>query len=101
MLETKKIIFVAEFARIDGGETPSMALRKIVTRPDGGQKSIAMTIPVPDAALLARAGQELRDGDQIEVEIETRWGEKDIPKSLLGFSRVAAAQGRMLAAAGG
>ncbi len=100
MLETKKTTFVAEFARIDSGETPGLALRKIVTRPDGGQKSVAVTIPVRDAVLLARAGQELRDGDQIEVEIETRWGEKDIPKSLLGFSKVAISQGKTLAAAG-
>ena len=88
MLETKVTTIVAEFVRIVNGPTPSIALHKIVTRPDGKQKPIAMTVPVEDTFLLARAERDLRAGDLIEVKIETRWAEEGIPKTLVDFLTV-------------
>lgn len=92
MLETKVTTIVAEFVRIVNGPTPGIALHKIVTRPDGKQKSLAMTVPVEDEFLLARAGRELRAGDLVEVKIETHWAEEGIPKTLVDFLAVEAPQ---------
>jgi len=100
VLETKITTLLAEFAAIDTRDLPSMVLRKLMTRPDGKKNPVAIKVPVRDAALLARARQELRERDQIEVEVETRWAEPGIPKSLLRFSRVAVSQDRTLAAVG-
>ena len=100
MLETKITTFLAAFVRVDGGELPSIALRKIVTRPDGKQKYVAMTVPIRDQELLARSKKELREGDQVEIKIETRWAEAGIPKTLIDFSKVEARQEKTLLAVG-
>ena len=100
MLETKITTLLAEFVRIDNRGLPEIVLRKIVTRPDGQQKYVAMAVPIRDQDLLAQAARDLRERDQIEIKIETRWAEEGIPKTLLSFTKVAAPQGKVLAAIG-
>lgn len=39
-----------------------------------------MSVPIRDERLLVRAERDLRDSDEIEVTIETRWAEEGIPK---------------------
>ena len=94
MLETKTTTTRAIFAQIDPGEPPSIALHKLLTRPDGKQKHASFSVPIRDKRLLARAEQELQAGDEVEVIVETRWAEEGIPKTLMGFSKVSAPQGR-------
>ena len=98
MLETKITTLLAEFVRISNHAPPQIVLRKIMTRPDGQQKYVAMTAPIRNQDLLARAARDLREGDQIEIKIETRWAEAGIPKTLLSFTKVATPQGRALTA---
>ncbi len=100
MLETKITTTCAAFARIESGEPPTAVFHKILTRPDGKQKYVALSVPIRDALLLARASRELRSGDEIQVTIETRWAEEGIPKTLLDFSKVPAPQGKSLLAVG-
>jgi len=100
MLETKITTARATFARVEAGEPPTAAFHKILTRPDGKQKYIAMSVPIRDERLMARAVRELRRGDEIEVTIETRWAEEGIPKTLLDFAKVPAPQDKTLLAVG-
>lgn len=88
MLETKVSITRAVFTRVDPGEPPSVALYKILTRPDGKRKHVSLSVPIRDGHLLARVEQELQDGDEIEVTVETRWADEGIPHTLLDFSKV-------------
>lgn len=87
MLETKVTITRATFTRVDFGEPPSVALYKVLTRPDGKKKHVSMSIPIRDGHLLASAEKELQNGDGIEVIIEMRWAEEGIPTTLLGFAK--------------
>jgi len=75
MLETKITTTRATFARTEPGEPPTVAFHEISTRPDGARKYIAMSVPIRDEGLLARVERDLRSGDEIEVTIETCWGE--------------------------
>ncbi len=88
MLGTKITTLRATFARIEPGKPPTAAFHKTLTRPDGAQKYIAVSVPVRDECLLARAERDLRSGDEIEVTIETRWAEEGIPTTLLDFAKV-------------
>ena len=96
-LETKVKTISATFTDITPGEPPSLAFHKILTRPDGKQKYMTMSVPIRDKDLLARAEQELRRGDEITVTIETRWAEVGLPKTLLDFSKVTAPKEQTLA----
>lgn len=96
MLGTKITTVRATFARIEPGEPPTVAFHKILTRPDGAQKHIAMSVPIRDERLLARVGKELRSGDEIEVTIETCWAEEGIPTTLLDFAEARTAQDKTL-----
>jgi len=96
MLETKITTTRATFFRVEPGEPPTVAFHKILTRPDGKQKHIAMSVPIFDELLLARAERELQSGDEIEVIIETRWAEEGIPRTLLDFAKVSAPPGKVL-----
>ena len=87
-LETKVKTISATFTGITSGEPPSLTFHKILTRPDGRQRYMTMSVPIRDADLLARAEQELTRGNEITVTIETRWAEADLPKTLLDFSKV-------------
>ncbi len=98
MLETEIVTTSATFADIDLGETPSLAFHKILTRPDGKQKYVSMSVPIRDKDLLTRAETALRRGDEIEVTIETRWAEEGIPKTLLNFAKVSVPQKQELVA---
>ena len=80
ILGTKVKTISATFTHITSGEPPSLAFHKILTRPDGKQKYMTMSVPIRDADLLARAEQELTRGDEITVTIETRWAEAGLPK---------------------
>lgn len=100
MLETIITTTRATFAHIKPGEPPIAAFHKTVTRPDGKQKYIAMSVPIRDERLRARAERELRSGDEIEVTIETRWAEDGIPKTLLDFAKVSTPQDKALLAVG-
>lgn len=100
MLETKTTPMRTIFAYIEPGETPAAAFHKILTRPDGARKSIAMSIPIRDERLLARAEKDLRNGDEIEVTLETCWAEEGIPETLLDFAKAPASQGKTLLLAG-
>jgi len=99
-LETKITTIRATFAHIEAGEPPSIAFHKILTRPDGNQKYIDMTVPIRDERLLARAERELRSGDVIEINVETRWAEVGIPTILLDFAKVPAPHDKTLLAVG-
>ena len=96
MLGTKITTTRATFTRIEQGEPPVVAFHKVLTRPDGARKYIAMSVPVRDERLLARAERDLRSGDEIEVTLETRWAEEGIPTTLLDFAKVPTLQGKML-----
>lgn len=96
MLGTKITTMCAIFTRIEPGEPPTVAFHKILTRPDGAQKSIAMSVPIRDERLLARAESDLRSGDEVEVTIETRWAEEGIPTTLLDFAKAPTLQGKTL-----
>lgn len=98
MLETKVTTTRSTFARVDPGEPPSLKFHKILTRPDGRQKYVSMSVPIRDKDLLTRAETELRRGDEIEVTIETRWAEEGIPKTLLDFAKVCVPQEQELVA---
>lgn len=87
MLETKVTTTRAIFTRIDFGEPPSVALYKVLTRPDGKKKHVSMSIPIRDGHLLAWAEKELQNGDDIEVVMGTRWAEEGIPTTLLRFAK--------------
>lgn len=100
MLETKKTTTRATFAHIKFGEPPIAVFHKILTRTDGKQKYIAMSVPIRDERLRARAERELRSGDEIEVTIETRWAEDGIPEALLDFAKVPTLQDKTLLAVG-
>lgn len=100
MLETKITTTRATFTRVELGEPSTVAFHKILTRPDGKQKYVAMSVPIRDERLLARAIRELRSGDEIEVTIETQWTEDGIPKTLLDFAKVPAPQDKTLLAVG-
>lgn len=100
MMETKITTTRATFTRIESGELPIAVFHKILTRPDGKQKYVALSVPIRDARLFARALRELRSGDEIEVTIETQWAEEDIPKILLDFAKVPAPQDKALLAVG-
>ena len=76
---------------------PASRSTKSLTRPDGKQKYMTMSVPIRDAALLARAERELTRGDEITVTIETRWAEEGLPKTLLDFSNAATTPERALA----
>lgn len=88
MLETKITTIHATFNHVKPGNPPSVSLNKVLTRPDGKQKYVSMSIPVRDRLMVARAEKELRPGDDVEVTIETRWAEEGIPKTLLSFAKV-------------
>jgi len=92
MLETKLTITRGTFARLTRDGVPSISFYKISRRLDGGQKYISSSVPVHDDELLARIEQEIEEGDEIEVTIETHWSEKGIPKSLLDFRLVSPRQ---------
>ena len=96
MLETKITTLRATFTRIEPGEPPAAAFHKILTRPDGARKYVAMSVPIRDERLLARAERDLRSGDEIEVTLETRWAEEGIPKTLLDFAKAPVLQERTL-----
>ena len=100
MLETKITTSRAIFSRVETGEPLTVAFHKILTRPDGKQKYIALSVPIRDERLLARVVRELRSGDEIEVTIETRWVEEGIPKTLLDFAKVPAPQNKTLLTVG-
>lgn len=93
MLETKLTVTRGTFAHLDRDGVPSISFYKISRRLDGGQKYISASVPVHDDKLLARIEQEVEEGDEIEVTIETHWSEKGIPKSLLDFRLVSPRQG--------
>ena len=88
----------ATFARIKPGDPPSVSFNKVLTRPDGKQKYVAMSIPVRDQRLLARAEMELSFGDKVDVTVETQWAAKDIPNTLLDFTKVSVPQDKTLLA---
>lgn len=52
MLETKVTTTRSTFARVDPGEPPSLKFHKILTRPDGRQKYVSMSVPIRDKDLL-------------------------------------------------
>ena len=88
MLETKTTTMQATVTAINDGENPSLSLSRLLTRRDGGQKNMSIILPICDSALLMRAKHELKQGDTVEVVLETRWAEKGIPKTLLGFIKI-------------
>ena len=96
MLETKIATMCATFSRIEPGEPPTVAFHKILTRPDGARKYVAMSVPIRDERLLARAERDLWGDDEIEVTLETCWAEEGIPKTLLDFSKARASQDRTM-----
>ena len=98
MLETQLTTTRATFTCVDSGDPPSLAFHKVLTRSDGKQKYISMSVPIRDKDLLARAERELQRGDEIEVTIETRWAKPGLPKTLLGFAKVAVLQEQELVA---
>ncbi len=101
LLKTQVTTTSATFGGIDAGDPPSLAFYKLPHhRADGKGRHISMSVPIRDPKLLARAEQELRRGDEIEVTIETRWAEEGIPKTLLNFSKVSVPQEQVLVAAG-
>lgn len=100
MLETKITTTRATFARNESGEPPIAVFHKILMRPDGKQKYVALSVPIRDARLPARALRKLQSGDEIEVTIETRWDEEGIPKALLDFVKVPTPQDKTLLAVG-
>ncbi len=55
MLETKITTTSLIFSRVEIGESSSIVGHKIITRPDGKQKHISVSIPIRDERLLARA----------------------------------------------
>lgn len=101
MLNTLVTTTQATFAGIDAGDPPSLAFYKLPRhRPDGKGRYVSMSAPIRDASILARAERELQRGDEIQVTIETRWGEAGIPKTLLNFSKVSVPHGQVLTTAG-
>jgi hypothetical protein len=100
MLEMKITTMRVTFSGVKVGEPPIAVFHKILTRPDGKQKYVALSVPVRDAGLLARVAGELHLDDGIEVTVETRWAEKGIPKTLLNFAKVHAPRDKTLLAVG-
>jgi len=96
MLGTKITTMCATFAQIEPGEPPTVAFHKILTRPDGARKYIAMSLPIRDERLLERAERELRSGDEIKATIETCWAEEGIPTTLLDFAKAGTSHVRTL-----
>ena len=96
MLGTKITVTRVTFARTEAGEPPTAAFHKILARPDGARKYIAMSVPIRDERLLAQAERDLRSGDEIEIMIKTRWAEEGIPKTLQNFAKVATSKGQVL-----
>lgn len=90
MLETKVTNTRATFARVEPGEPSKIVCHKLLTRPDGKQKHLSISVPIRDERLLARAERELRSGDEIEMTVETRWAEEGIPTTALDFAKVSA-----------
>lgn len=91
MLKTKIMTIHATFAGIDAGDPPRLAFYKLPHhRPNGKGRYASMSVAIRDAGLLVRAERELHRGDEIEVTIETRWAEADLPTTLLDFSKVPA-----------
>lgn len=88
MLETKITTTSLTFSRIEIGASSSIVGHKLITRPDGKQKHISVSIPIRDERLLARAEGELHRGDAIVITVETRWAEAGIPTTALDFARV-------------
>ena len=100
MLQTETITLSATFAAIDPGATPSLAFYKLPHhRPDSKGRYFSMSVPIRDAALLARAERQLQRGDEITDTIKTRWAEAGLPKTLLDFSKVASPKERALTTA--